>query len=225
MFNSIYKTFLWSFRRYEDIYAGKSIGGYLQCRYEVKDNKKNGLYREYDNFGNELVVGQYEDDKKDGIWTINGNIPPYNRNNGTYVQQRIEYKKGLRDGLYEEYDNDLHWLTTKGQHRRNLKHGTWITGCTETPYQHGEIHGTVIERDENENIIHETKYKKGKQHGEEKQWSNDGTLVEHYIYNNGKLKSILKSEIFREPTEWERNYMKQVNKIRERNLLSYIFNN
>ena len=132
----------------ESVSVGKKFSG----------NKKNGLYREW-NEDDVLVLSEhYKGRKLDGVretWHENGQM-----------QVREHYKNGLRDGLLETwYENG------QQQFRRN--------------YNLGEPDGIQEGWHENGKRWHRENWKNMKLEGLEEIWNVDGTLQSRAFYQNG----------------------------------------
>jgi antitoxin component YwqK of YwqJK toxin-antitoxin module len=81
------------------------------------NGKKHGKYAAWNANGKPKEVGAYDNGEMDGEW-----VYYYNVSGGVY--QKVGYKKGLKEGYFEErMPNDS--LSIRGSFSQGLKHGKW----------------------------------------------------------------------------------------------------
>ena len=126
-------------------------------------NKKNGLYREWNEDDVLTLSENYKGGKRNGLceyWDSNGQI-----------MERINYKGGKRNGLYEI------WYSN-GQM------------CVRTNYKDGEINGLYEIWYSNGQMRERSNYKDGKFNGLYEYWHPNGQMKERSNYKDGKCNGL-----------------------------------
>lgn len=136
----------------------------------------------YDEQGHLLARGRYNRHNRDGHWTF--------YNEAGRVVKEADYNMGVKDGTHIVFgaNNDTAEVTTWHNNRR---HGRWwkrigTNGYITGTYQEGGLQGTLLEYDDNGQLVREGKYSNGLKHGANRYFE-DGTLVVDERWNNGIL--------------------------------------
>lgn len=155
------------------------------CEGVYKNGKKNGKWTDYLNMFGTYEVGNYEDDKKQGIWEKYG----LNIEN---ILLHLSDEKYINDELKEEikyYDLDLtefiEDITERGggditQYRK------YKPIHEKTTYQAGKKHGTYFYKDQNGKILFSGDYMNDLKDGK---WIESFNEDEHLTFNEGSYKN------------------------------------
>ena len=143
------------------------------------DGKKQGYFRSYYSPESIEMEGRYENDNQEGEWKT------YHKNGLLYGV--TNYKRGKRNGLYENYNfggvdlegKKIHMLTDQGYFLNGKKDSVWIS------YHKGMRDLKIISSIQN--------YKAGKRHGLDKSFYNDGSIMSELYWKNGISHGIWKS--------------------------------
>ncbi len=126
----------------------------------IMDDKKSGLWKYYDQYGNVKYTEKYRNGELTD--TTFGYHP-----NGK-LEYQIVYKKGMRNGLYLEYDL-MGTLVQEGYFKDDERSNDWY------------------EYDSYGDVKSETCYKNGSMHGLQKSYTVNGTLENYDIYDDGEI--------------------------------------
>lgn len=137
--------------------------GQKKIEYYKLNDEKNGLYKEYDRFGNLTLEREYKNNKVHGLEL-------YYFRGTTIVQTSINYNMGYKDGACTKY-------TLK---KKVLK---------QSFYNNDILHGPYKEYKELENGMCvktiEAQYDNGKRQGKYYRWNKDGDVIKMANYLNG----------------------------------------
>lgn len=98
------------------------VEGKISEKTTVKKGKKDGLYERFSPSGEVLETGNYIDDKKEGVWSKK----EYNKNNEVIRWSKKSYKDNKLDGEYENFEINLdRKIYEKGNYKKGLKEGLW----------------------------------------------------------------------------------------------------
>lgn len=126
----------------------------------IVDEKRSGLWKYYDNYGNLESEENYIDGKIEGTTTAyfpNGKI-----------NYKYEYKDGSRNGLYLEY-NKFGELVTEGLFKDNERSNDWYEYFNDG------------------SLSSEYSYKNGELHGYQKTYAVSGKLFSYDIFDEGRI--------------------------------------
>ena len=109
--------------------------------------------------------------------------------------EKINYKNGVKDGVYEYYDENNN-LVEKGTFRDGKMDGTW-----DVYYANGELKGVLRSRNFYKNdlidgvstqywdadqVYCQSHYENGLKHGPYKKYDLNGQIIDKGVYKNGK---------------------------------------
>lgn len=168
-----------------------STGKIVLWEGSYKDDKLEGLFKEYYEDGSLKSEGVYKNDK------LEGEVKNYYENGN--IKSKIIYKNGLEEGKALYYYNKSEVILEKekmykggklnGKSKEYYSDGTL---AKETEYKNDEKDG--IEKEYNFDGVCErmTTFKAGFKNGIEKIYTSDGELIEESNYQNGRLHGDVK---------------------------------
>ncbi len=128
-------------------------------------------------------------EKKNGI--IETKYETVNDTGKTQIQSRIEYKDGVKNGIYEVY-NSNNILLLKTNYKDDLKDGNYllyyddgILKC-KTCFKNNKINGNKVNYYKDGKIEEIGNYVEDLLHGEYKKYDTNGVLIEHSHWNYGR---------------------------------------
>ncbi len=128
-------------------------------------------------------------EKKNGI--IETKYETVNDTGKTQIQSRIEYKDGVKNGIYEVY-NSNNILLLKTNYKNDLKDGNYllyyddgILKC-KTCFKNNKINGNKVNYYKDGKIEEIGNYVEDLLHGEYKKYDTNGVLIEHSHWNYGR---------------------------------------
>tara|TARA_A100001515_G_scaffold137464_1_gene130102 strand:- start:1020 stop:3200 length:2181 start_codon:yes stop_codon:yes gene_type:complete len=169
-----------------------------QYEFNYVGDVKNGIYKRYSDDGLELVVGQYENNKKVGEW-----ISKFDDGN---LRKKQNYQDGYLHGEYEEYHpNGGKWKVCK------YKNGS-LDGLFLTYHSNGKLFSSVNYSESKIIGKYETfhpdgqkkslsEYKNGRKNGLWEEWYINEQIKTSKVYDNNKLEGKFE--------EWFRNGVKR----------------
>ena len=173
------------------------------------DGNLDGFAQTWFKSGGVMSTGFYKNSKRDSLWIIydengykseevvykDGNVisnttfkwypsKEYYTNKNNNCKQIINYKNGVRHGLYQLYydRNEL-----KYNNKSQVKKGEWGYLKAEGYYINGLLEGNVLGWHKNGNLSTKGNYNNGKQEGLHKFWHENGLLMTESNYHNGEL--------------------------------------
>ena len=172
--------------------------------YSYKNGELDGLNVIY--YKNNIKeIGHWKDGKQNGLFQM-------------YTEDGIlidsgTFKNGERDGLTEQFYNDIGKLRVSANYKNGVLDGKFkayypngnLQG--EVIYKNGEMNGEYKEYNENKSIRLFGNYKNNLQDGEWKSYLEDGTLESIVNYKDGELNG-LKEDYYKNGNVWIRQEFK-----------------
>ena len=172
--------------------------------YSYKNGELDGLNVIY--YKNNIKeIGHWKDGKQNGLFQM-------------YTEDGIlidsgTFKNGERDGLTEQFYNDIGKLRVSANYKNGVLDGEFkayypngnLQG--EVIYKNGEMNGEYKEYNENKSIRLSGNYKNNLQDGEWKSYLEDGTLETIVNYKDGELNG-LKEDYYKNGNVWIRQEFK-----------------
>ena len=172
--------------------------------YSYKNGELDGLNVIY--YKNNIKeIGHWKDGKQNGLFQM-------------YTEDGIlidsgTFKNGERDGLTEQFYNDIGKLRVSANYKNGVLDGKFkayypngnLQG--EVIYKNGEMNGEYKEYNENKSIRLFGNYKNNLQDGEWKSYLEDGTLESIINYKAGELHGI-KEDYYKNGNVWTRQEFK-----------------
>ena len=160
---------------------------------QYKEDKKNGLYLEFDKQANLIKMIDYKDDVMDGgnyAWDKNGRMT-----------SKQEYKEGKLDGKSVIY-TDKGFIQEESEYKAGKRHGitTWYLYGEKAQgpkyvmytYQDGMFEGVQETYYENGNVKTSKMFSNNVQNGPAIEYYEDGSIKSEANYKNGELKGRVK---------------------------------
>lgn len=160
---------------------------------QYKEDKKDGLYMEFDKQGNLVKMVDYKNEMLHGdyyVWNKNGRIT-----------KKQQYKEGLLDGKSVIY-TDKGFIQEESEYKEGKRHGITTWYLTEEKmqgpkyvmytYQNGMFEGVQETYYENGNIKTQKMFSNNVQHGAAIEYYEDGRIKSEANYKNGELKGRVK---------------------------------
>ena len=160
---------------------------------QYKEDKKNGLYLEFDKQANLIKMIDYKDDVMDGgnyAWDKNGRMT-----------SKQEYKEGKLDGKSVIY-TDKGFIQEESEYKAGKRHGitTWYLYGEKAQgpkyvmytYQDGMFVGVQETYYENGNVKTSKMFSNNVQNGPAIEYYEDGSIKSEANYKNGELKGRVK---------------------------------
>ena len=160
---------------------------------QYKEDKKNGLFLEFDKQANLIKMIDYKDDVMDGgnyAWDKNGRMT-----------SKQEYKDGKLDGKSVIY-TDKGFIQEESEYKAGKRHGitTWYLYGEKAQgpkyvmytYQDGMFEGVQETYYENGNVKTSKMFSNNVQNGPAIEYYEDGRVKSEANYKNGKLKGKVK---------------------------------
>jgi antitoxin component YwqK of YwqJK toxin-antitoxin module len=173
-------------------------GGYRSS----KNAKRTGHWEQFIGHINKLIVGEYVDGKKEGLWKV------YYGDNKDELLEEMIFKNGLKNGLYKKYFLNKS-IGEIGNYIDDKKEGLWknFWGFGDdkkreiSNFKNGVYHGERVIYDKAGNKLEEKNYKDGYPNGT---WK--------FYYSNKKIRAIKRFD--RDGNVWSEEYFdKQGNKV------------
>ena len=154
------------------------------------------MHEAYDEQGRLLARGEYNQRNRDGLWK-------FYAEDGRLVKE-ASYKMGIKDGRHVvfERNGDTAEITN---YRDNRHHGRWWrrvgkTGYITGNYVNGALEGTVVEYNDNGQMVREGHYAGGLRHGSYRYFENNRLTVDerwtHGIMNDRLILLLTPDEQF-----------------------------
>lgn len=160
---------------------------------QYKEDKRDGLYLEFDKQGNLIKKTDYKDD------LIHGGSFDWNKNGR--ISKKQEYKEGQLDGKSVIY-TDKGFIQEESEYKEGKRHGitTWYLNEEKQQgpkyvmytYQDGKFEGVQETYYENGNIKTQKMFSNNVQHGAAIEYYEDGRIKSEANYKNGELKGRVK---------------------------------
>ncbi len=160
---------------------------------QYKEDKKDGLYLEFDKQGNLIKKTDYKDD------LIHGGSFDWNKNGR--ITKKQEYKEGKLDGKSVIY-TDNGFIQEESEYKEGKRHGITTWYLTEDKmqgpkyvmytYQDGKFEGVQETYYENGNIKTQKMFSNNVQNGPAIEYYEDGRVKSEANYKNGELKGRVK---------------------------------
>lgn len=160
---------------------------------QYKEDKKNGLFLEFDKQANLIKMIDYKDDVMDGgnyAWDKNGRMT-----------SKQEYKEGKLDGKSVIY-TDKGFIQEESEYKAGKRHGitTWYLYGEKAQglkyvmytYQEGMFEGVQETYYENGNVKTSKMFSNNVQNGPAIEYYEDGSIKSEANYKNGELKGRVK---------------------------------
>lgn len=174
--------------------------GIISYEYIMKNGERNGLFKTYHDNGQLEMIGIYVNGEANGNfkkYSENGDLfATYSKVNGEYdglltiynngkISEKINYKNGVRDGLYSKYsynDGDTLLYEYSGTIRNEQKDGIWHL---------------YLYRDGKKEIAEFTTYKNDIKHGRFKEVKGDSLIFGNYLNNKLDGGYVVYKDLFR----------------------------
>ncbi len=183
----------------EGIYQEWRLDGTKWSETNYKNDMREGLYQEWNSSGFKLTEKNYKNDKEEGL--------QQGVREGTNIRVQYNCKDGKKDGLEEHWYTDIFYLSERSDNRESGKNGQksaefdYKDGnilSNKGWYENGQIQREFYYKDGYADGLYQSWWlngqkmwirnmKKGKNHGEIKNWNERGELICHEIYNEGEL--------------------------------------
>lgn len=174
----------------EQNYPNGTIKEWEQNTYyitETKNNKKNGVSTQYDDFGKVLWVGEYKNNKLDG---------PFKKYEERWIKEGM-YKNNLIEGEVKSIYK-IDGTTTKEIYRNGLLEGEKIyynpDGSIDTIYEYkkGKLNGTSKSFRKNGKLYEVIEWKDDEKNGKYIKYDSEGRIEKLIEYKNGMVDGVYK---------------------------------
>ncbi len=174
----------------EQNYPNGTIKEWEQNTYyitETKNNKKNGVSTQYDDFGKVLWVGEYKNNKLDG---------PFKKYEERWIKEGM-YKNNLIEGEVKSIYK-IDGTTTKEIYRNGLLEGEKIyynpDGSIDEIYEYkkGKLNGTSKNFRKNGKLYEVIEWKDDEKNGKYIKYDSEGRIEKLIEYKNGMVDGVYK---------------------------------